>query len=125
METVARLLVSWGINVLALIVADWAFDGMMIERWGPILFAGAVLGFANTFLKPLLTFIAIPLIILTLGVAYFFVSVAMLLFTEWVVPDFTIDGFWTYVGATIVVWLVNWFLGSVLGLRRWQQRFQH
>jgi putative membrane protein len=124
METVARLLVSWGINVLALIVADWAFDGIVIERWGPIALAGAVLGFANTFLKPLLTFIAIPLIILTLGIAYFFVSVAMLLFTEWVVPDFTIDGFWTYVGATIVVWLVNWFLGSVLGLRRWQQRFQ-
>jgi putative membrane protein len=124
METVARLLVSWGINVLALIVADWAFDGMMIERWGSIALAGAVLGFANTFLKPLLTFIAIPLIILTLGVAYFFVSVAMLLFTEWVVPDFAIDGFWTYVGATIVVWLVNWFVGSVLGLRRWEQRFR-
>jgi putative membrane protein len=124
METVARLLVSWGINVLALIVADWAFDGMMIERWGPIALAGAVLGFANTFLKPLLTFIAIPLIILTLGIAYFFVSVAMLLFTEWVVPDFTIDGFWTYVGATIVVWLVNWFVGSVLGLRRWEQRWR-
>ena len=79
MEIVARLLVSWGINVLALIVADWAFDGMMIGHWGPIALAGAVLGFANTFLKPLLTFIAIPLIILTLGVAYFFVSVAMLL----------------------------------------------
>jgi putative membrane protein len=120
METVARLLVSWGINVLALIVADWAFDGMMIERWGPIALAGAVLGFANTILKPLLVFIAIPLIILTLGIAYFFVSVAMLLFTEWVVPDFSIDGFWTYVGATIVIWLVNWFVGSVLGLRRWQ-----
>ena len=122
MEIVARLLVGWGINVFALIVADWAFDGMMIGRWGPIALAGAVLGFANTFLKPLLTFIAIPLIILTLGVAYFFVSVAMLLFTEWVVPDFSIDGFWTYVGATIVVWLVNWLLGSVLGLRRWEER---
>jgi putative membrane protein len=124
METVVRLLVSWGINVLALIVADWAFDGLMIERWGSIALAGAVLGLANTFLKPLLTFIAIPLIILTLGVAYFFVSVAMLLFTAWVVPDFSIDGFWTYVGATIVVWLVNWFVGSVLGLRRWERRFR-
>jgi putative membrane protein len=122
MQMVPRLLVSWGINILALIVADWAFDGLTIERWGPIALAGAVLGFANTFLKPLLTFIAIPLIILTLGVAYFFVNVAMLLFTEWVVPHFSIDGFWTYVGATIVIWLVNWLVGSVLGLRRWEQR---
>lgn len=123
MNVAIRLAVSWGINVLALIVADWAFDGLTIARWGPILFAAAVLGFANTVLKPLLTFIAIPLIILTLGVAYFFVNVAMLLFTEWVVPDFSIDGFWTYVGATIVVWLVNWLVGSVLGLRSWSERF--
>ena len=100
-------LVQWGINVLALIVADWAFDGVSIGRWGSLLFAGAVLGLANLFLKPLLTFIALPLILLTFGIAYFFVNVVMLLFTEWVVPDFSVDGFWTYVGATIVIWLVN------------------
>ena len=66
------------------------------------------------FLKPLLTFIAIPLIILTFGIAYFFVNVAILAFTEWVVPDFSIDGFWTYVGAVIVMWLVNVALGRLL-----------
>jgi putative membrane protein len=102
-----RLLVAWGANVLALIVADWALAGFAIERWGPLLLAGAVFGLANVFLKPLLTIIAIPLIILTFGIAYFFVNVAILAFTEWVVPNFSIDGFWTYVGAVIVMWLVN------------------
>ena len=105
-------LVQWGSNIVALIVADWVFDGFTIERWGPLIFAGAVLGVANVFLKPLVTFIALPLILLTFGIAYFFVNVVMLLFTEWVVPDFSIDGFWTYVGATILIWLVNW-LGSL------------
>ena len=38
----------------------------------------------------------------------------MLLFTEWVVPDFSIDGFWTYVGATIVIWLVNWLVSQLV-----------
>ena len=109
---VIRALIHWALNVLALLVADWVFDGFSIERWGPVLFAGAVLGLANVFLKPLVTFIALPLILLTFGVAYFFVNVVMLLFTEWVTPDFSIDGFWTYVGATIVIWLVNW-LGSL------------
>ena len=107
-------LVQWGINVLALIVADWAFSGFSIERWGPLLLAGAVLGLANVFLKPLLTFIALPLILLTFGIAYFFVNVVVLLFTEWVVPDFSIDGFWTYVGATIVIWLVNWLVSQLV-----------
>ena len=63
---------------------------------------------------PLLTFIALPLILLTFGIAYFFVNVAMLLFTEWVVPNFSIDGFWTYVGATIVLWLVNWLVSQLV-----------
>ena len=101
-------------NLLGLIVADWAFSGFSIEHWGPLLFAGAVLGVANAFLKPLLTFIALPLILLTFGIAYFFVNVAMLLFTEWVVPNFSIDGFWTYVGATIVLWLVNWLVSQLV-----------
>ena len=109
-----RIVVGWAINVLALLVADWLFDGFSIERWGPVIFAGAVLGLANVFLKPLLTFIALPLIILTFGIAYFFVNVVVLLFTEWVTPDFSIDGFWTYVGATIVIWLVNWLVSQVV-----------
>jgi putative membrane protein len=111
---VVRVLVAWGINILALLVADWLFSGFTIERWGSIILAGAVLGLANVFLKPLVTFIAIPLILLTFGIAYFFVNVVMLLFTEWVTPNFSIDGFWTYVGATIVIWLVNWIVWSFL-----------
>ena len=123
MDLLVRALVSWGINILALIVCDWAFDSFSVERWGPIIFAGAVLGVANVILKPIVTFLALPLILVTLGIAYFFVNVLMLLFTEWVVPDFSIDGFWTYVGATILIWLVNWLVGSVLGLRNWSERF--
>ena len=109
-----RILVAWAINVVALLVADWLFSGFSIERWGPVIFAGAVLGLANVFLKPLLTFIALPLIILTFGIAYFFVNVVVLLFTECVTPDFSIDGFWTYVGATIVIWLVNWIVWTLV-----------
>jgi len=114
MYLTVRLLVVWGANVLALIVADWVFSGFAIARWGPLLLAGAVFSLANVFLKPLLTIIAIPLIILTFGLAYFFVNVAILAFTEWVVPDFTINGFWTYVGAVVVMWLVNVAVGRLL-----------
>ena len=111
---VVRFLIAAAINVLALLVADWAFEGVTIDGWGPLIMGGIVLGLANVFLKPLLTFIALPLILLTFGIAYFFVNVVMLLFTEWITPDFSIDGFWTYVGATIVVWLVNWIVWTLV-----------
>jgi putative membrane protein len=111
---VVRFAIAGAINVLALIVVDWAFDSVSIGRWGSIILAGVVLALANVFLKPLVTFIALPLILLTFGIAYFFVNVVMLLFTEWVTPDFSIDGFWTYVGATIVIWLVNWLTSRLI-----------
>ena len=114
MSWVVSPLVTWGVNVLALIVADWAFDSFAIRQWGPVILAGAVLALANVILKPIVTVLALPLIIVTLGVAYFFVNVLMLLFTEWVTPDFSIDGFWSYVGVTIVIWAVNVSVGWVL-----------
>jgi putative membrane protein len=111
-------IVTWGINVLALIVVDWLFGGVAIGRWGPILLGAAVLGVANTFLKPVLALLTLPLIIFTLGISYFLLNILMLLIAEWVAPDFSIDGFWTYVGAVIVIWLVNVVVGSALGVRK-------
>ena len=109
-----RALVVWGINVLALIVVDWLFDGVVIERWGPLLLGAAVLAVTSTLLKPMLAILTLPLVIVTFGLAYFALSVAMLALAEWVAPDFSIDGFWTYVGATIVVGLVNAVVSRLL-----------
>ena len=64
-------------------------------------------------LKPILAILTLPLIVFTLGLAYFAINVAMLALAEWVAPHFSIDGFWTYVGATIVVWFVNFVLGLI------------
>ena len=47
-------------------------------------------------------------------VVFLLLIALMLAFAEWVAPHFTIDGFWTYVGATIVVWLVNLVVGKLL-----------
>ena len=119
---VFRALIGWGVNILALLTIDWLFDSVTIGRWGSVLIGAAVLGLANTLLKPVLTILTFPLIVFTLGLFYFFLNVAMLALAEWIAPDFSIDGFWTYVGATIVVWLVNWalytLLEDVLGGRR-------
>ena len=123
-----RLLVAWGVNILALIVVDWMFDSVYIERWESLCIGAAVLAFGNAFIKPILAILTLPLIIVTLGLAYFAINVAMLALAEWVAPEFSIDGFWTYVGATIVVWLVNFVVGRGLdyvegGRRRTRVRY--
>jgi putative membrane protein len=111
---VVGLLVGWGVNIIALIVIDWLFGSVTIERWGPLLLGAAVLGIANAVLKPILAVLTLPLIIITLGLFYFVLNIAMLALAEWVAPDFSISGFWTYVGSVIVIWLVNWVLHSLL-----------
>jgi putative membrane protein len=103
-----ELLARFAGNLAALWVASEVFDGVTYgDDFWVLVLAAAVFTVANWIVKPIVTILAIPLIILTLGVAYFFVNVLMLLLTDWVVGDFDIEGFWTLVGATIVVWLVN------------------
>jgi putative membrane protein len=113
-----RILIAWGVNIVALLVIDWVFSGVEIGRWWSVILGAAVLGIANAILKPILALLTLPLILFTLGLFYFVLNVAMLALAEWVAPDFSISGFWTYVGATIVVWLVNWILNTVFDVVR-------
>ena len=114
MFLLVRLLILWGINVLALIVIDWMFSGVTIGRWGSLLFGALVLTLGNAILKPILAILTLPLIVVTFGLAYFAINVLMLALAEWLAPHFSIDGFWMYVGATIVVWIVNVVMGWLL-----------
>jgi putative membrane protein len=103
-----RLLLAWGINAAALWVADALFSGVRIHGWWAYIIGAAVLGVANTVIKPVLALITLPLIILTLGLFLLVINIAMVALAEWIAPNFSIDGFWSYVGTVVIVWLVNW-----------------
>lgn len=102
-----RLLISWLTNALVLGVATLLLSDVRANNFGSLLFAAAVFGVLNTLFKPLLRFITFPLALLTLGIAWFFVSMLMLDLTDAIVSGFHIDGFWTLVWATVIVWIVN------------------
>ena len=102
-------------NLAALWVASEIFDEMTYgDSFWVLLAAAVVFTIVNWIVKPIVAILSIPFIIVTLGIAYFFVNVLMLLLTSVVVPDFAVGGFWTYVGATIVIWLVNLVIGAFL-----------
>ena len=122
MELVRRLLIATAVNVAALAVTAWAFDRVRVDGWGSLILAGVVFGIVNTIVKPVVALLALPVILLSLGVALFFVNLLMLALTDWVVNGLVISGFWTLVGATIVVWLVNVIIESVFGVRGRRRR---
>jgi putative membrane protein len=95
-------------NLAALWVATQVFDKMSYgDSFGTLALAALVFTIVNAIVKPVLTVLSIPLIIVTFGIAYFFVNVLMLVLTDAVVDKFEAGPFWTVVGATVVIWLVN------------------
>lgn len=110
-----RLAISWLTNALILAIVTGLLSDVTVKNFGSLLLAAAVFGVLNTLLKPLLRFITFPLAILTLGIAWFFVSMLMLDITDAIVSGFHIDGFWTLVWATVIVWLVNLALDFIPG----------
>jgi putative membrane protein len=123
-----RLAISWLTNALILGVVAAILSKVTVSNAGALLEAAAVFGVLNTLLKPLLRFITIPLAILSFGIAWFFVSLLMLLLTQAIVSGFNINGFWTLVESTLIVWLVNMVLDlapgpwQVTGKRRRRNR---
>jgi putative membrane protein len=117
-----RILLLWAFNVAALFVADWLIDGIEIDDAWKVVIAGAVFGLVNWLVKPVVTLLSLPLIVLTLGIALFFVNLLMLALTAWLVSGFDIDGFWPAVGGTIVVWIVNAVLRAVFDVDDWRRR---
>jgi putative membrane protein len=108
MTFLPKLAVAWAINAAALWAADALWGSVRIHGWAAYLIGAAVLGIANTILKPVLAVLTLPLIIVTLGFFYLVINIAMVALAEWIAPNFSIDGFWTYVGVVVVVWAVNW-----------------
>ena len=110
-----RLGISWLTNALVLGVVAAVLSGVHVTSAGSLLLAAAVFGVLNTVLKPLLRLVTLPLAILTFGIAWFFVSLLMLVITRAIVGGFQIHGFWTLVEATLIVWVVNLVLDLAPG----------
>jgi putative membrane protein len=112
----SRLAITWAFNTVALFVAAWVLDGVTYgDQWWTLLIAGLVFTAVNAFVKPILTVLSIPFILITLGLFYFLINILMLYLTDWIVPDFRIRSFWWAVLAAIIVSVVNWILHVAFG----------
>ena len=118
-------------NAIAVAVAAWIFDGIYFgtaaetasqdwtDKLWPLLFVALVVGIVNAFVRPIINFLSIPFIIVTLGLFLLLTNALMLTFSEWLVGlfgvDFTVDGFWTTIGGALVITIVTWIVQMVFG----------
>jgi putative membrane protein len=123
-----RVLIHWSANVIVLLVLDALLNGVHVKNAGALIEAAAVFGVLNVIVKPVIAFVTLPIAILTLGIARFFVALLMLVLTKAIVSGFHIGGFWTLVKATLIVWIVNVLLDHIPGpwrLVRQRRRSEH
>ncbi len=97
------------INILSLMIVSYLIPGFHFVDFQALLVTAVVIGVINTFVRPVLQLIALPLSIITLGLFAFFVNVALLWFASNIVSGFQIDSFFTAAVASVVMALVGAF----------------
>jgi putative membrane protein len=105
------------ISALGLWVASELFEGLRFESTSKLIVAALLLGIVNAFVRPLAFVLTLPLTVLTLGLFLLVLNAGMVALVAWIVPGFEISGFWTAVGAALIVSLVSWAASSVIGTR--------
>lgn len=108
-----HLIMRLAINVFALFVVEYLVPGFKLAGIETAIVAAIVIGIVNTLIKPILQLIALPISILTFGIAAFLINVGLLYLTSKVIPGFIIASFTTAIMASIVLSLVSWFLNKL------------
>jgi putative membrane protein len=112
---VRSLLLHWILNAAALWAAAALIPGLDFTGGpGKLLLVAAVFGIVNSTLRPLLTILTCPLIVLTLGFFTLVINAVMLMVTGWLSESwnlgFTVSGFWPAFFGGLVVGLVSMIL---------------
>ena len=102
-------------NVVALFVASWIVSGVDYGDDFWVLFVAAlVFTTVNWFIRPIVILLALPAVVLTLGLALVLINTFMLYLTDWIVPSFETGSFWSTLLAAIIVSIVNLIITLVL-----------
>lgn len=113
-----RLLLRWFITAISLYVAVQLIPGLLYNGpWWGLLIVALVFGLVNALVRPLLTVLSCPLVILTLGLFLLVINGAMLALTARLVgPSFQVRGPWSAVWGSVLVSFVSFLLNVLLGV---------
>ena len=106
-----QILISWFLSALAIMVAAYLLPGVEITGFFPALAAAVVIGLINTFIKPILIILTLPINILTLGLFTLVINALLIILASKLVPGFQVNGFGWAILFSIVLFFVNWALG--------------
>ena len=117
-KKILRFLGSWVINTLAVLVAVFIVPGIRFKDNSLLtpFIASLVLGILNAFIRPILMFFALPLLIFTLGLFTLVINALVLYFVGVLLaPYFQVDTFWSAFLGAIIISIVSMALNILTG----------
>lgn len=111
------LLIRWLALTAAIVIASYLISGIEVSGFFSAFFAAAILGILNTFFRPILFILTLPINILTLGLFTFVINALLLKMASGVISGFQVHGFWSAVLGALVISVVNWLLNSFINER--------
>ena len=103
---------------LGLALAAYLLKGVGYDSFVDLLLAAVLLGVLNAVVRPILFILTLPLTIVTLGLFLLVLNAAMIGLVAWMLPGFTVDGFWPGILAAIITGLASWIGGVVIGVAK-------
>src|SRR3954447_4128566 len=110
----ARLLLVWLINSVALIAVAYLMPSITISSFGAALIAALVLGLVNAVIRPILILLTLPATLLTLGLFIFVINGLLFWFVGSFIQGFFVAGFWAGVLGAIIYSVIAWLLSALL-----------
>ncbi|OGT07266.1 MAG: hypothetical protein A2X78_03140 [Gammaproteobacteria bacterium GWE2_37_16] len=111
-----KFLIKWLISTVALLVVVHIFSGVSSENFLTTLIMALVLGFLNTFLKPILALLALPVMVLTLGLFMLVINATTFFLAAKLVHGFYVAGFgsalWAALLYSFITFLINILIQS-------------
>jgi putative membrane protein len=111
MGFILRLFFTW----LAILLASYLLKGIHVTDYVSALVAAAVLALLNSFVKPILVFLTIPITIVTLGLFLLVINAAIVYLVAYFVKGFTVDSIWWAIGFSL---LVSFIVSILSGLEK-------
>ncbi len=109
-----RLLLTWFINAAALLALPYLMHSVSFDSVGTALISALVLGLVNTFLRPLLLLLTLPVTVASMGLFVLVVNGLMFWMVAHWVEGFHVAGFWSAVGAALLYGVISWALSTLL-----------
>jgi putative membrane protein len=114
MQNGTSFLIRLLITALAVILTSYLLPGVHVESFLSALVLSLLLALLNVTLKPILVIITIPVTFLTLGLFLLVINALMILLADAILPGFIVDGFWWALLFSIVLWVINSLLRSLV-----------